>query len=93
MHYEQSSVLVTASSIPLMQLQLALSILGPLAVLVKIVLLLWLLMSAERRLSILESATVSDLVSIIRCSFWPSTNDQRDIHFFGSLIHFETKLS
>lgn len=62
MHYGQSSVLVIASSIPLMQLQLALVILGPLAVLVKILLLLWLLMSAERRLSILESATLSDLV-------------------------------
>lgn len=82
MHYGQSSVLVIASSIPLMQLQLALVILGPLAVLVKILLLLWLLMSAERRLSILESATLSDLVWIIGCSFWPSTNDQWEIHFF-----------
>ena len=62
MHYGQSSVLVTVSSIPLMQLQRALSILGPLAVLVKIVLLLWLLMSVERRLPIIESATLSDLV-------------------------------
>lgn len=62
MHYEQSSVLVTGSSTPLMQLQHELSILHPVAVLVKIVLLLWLLMSAERRLSILELATLSDLV-------------------------------
>lgn len=62
MHHGQSSVLVIASRILLMQLQLALAILAPLAVPVKILLLLWLLMSAERRLFILESATLSDLV-------------------------------